>query len=314
MGYNVKITNYGNEMQIAYYPRGVHTSVKHYMTDDEKAEYEKADKLAFYDKYYKKDCYALSEVNLLDSDFTECSIEEEVIKYVENNALYHKQHSRTASADVKDMSKFNQARSVRRSKQSIYELARANTWNYFATFTFSDSSWRYDYDTCKKKLRKWFNHFKERHVNIEYLAVPEQHKDGAWHFHALIQGDLSAYLVDFVRKGIKTLPQYKYGRNEFERVKDEKRVANYITKYVTKGLLISINHKRRYIYSKGLLKPDTYEYDISDDYSLWDFIDGNFLADYDITYQKSYFHAESVIQYIQLKKKEQIFENQEKMS
>ena len=307
--YNVKIIDYGDELQINHYENGVNTSIKHYMTDDEKADFERKSKLSYYDKYFRSESYALSNAELQDNEFHEFNIEGAKIDYVETCTSYSKQRARASASDVADMSESNKARSVRRTCQSIYELTRMNDWNYFATFTFADT-WRYDYEICKKKLSQWFNNLKKRYCDIEYLAVPERHKDGAYHFHALIQGDLSKYLVDGYRKGRYILPLYKFGKNEFEIVRDRYKVANYITKYITKELLVSVNHKRRYIYSKGLLKPKIYEYQISDDYTLCDFILGNF-PEYSMTHQKIYEHGGGKIQYIQLKKDEQPTENEQ---
>lgn len=299
--YNLKITDYGDEKQISFYPRGVKTSIKHDMTKAEREEYDKKRKLFLFDKYFRDDMLALSDVVLNDNNFHEVDLEKERIKYVETHVDYFKQSARTSSADFETRDKLNQNRSIIRTKQSIYNLTRANEWNYFATFTFSDNDYRYDYDLCKSKFRAWMHNFKNRCVDVEYLAVAEQHKDGAWHFHALIQGDLSEKLVRGVRNNTFTLPQYNYGINEFEKVRDRYRVSNYITKYITKSFLSKIRNKQRFLYSRGLNKPVTSEHVISDVYTLCDFIQNNY-PDYTMTYQKTVEFAESYIQYIQIRK------------
>lgn len=299
--YNLKITDYGDEKQISFYPKGINTSIKHDMTKAEKEEYEREKMLSLYEKYYKNDMLALSELDLSDLDFTEVDIEKERMLYVKNHFEYYKQSSRTTPADFENRDALNQARSIRRSIQNIYMLTRANDWNYFSTFTFSDRDYRYDYVTCKQKFSKWMNNFRNRHAGIDYLAVPEQHKDGAWHFHCLIKGDLSSKLVKGVHTNRYILPHYKLGINEFEIVRDRYRVANYITKYITKDLLSKVENKQRYIYSAGLKRPIITEHQITDSYSLFQFIDGNF-PEYTMTHQKTCEYAESFIQYIQLRK------------
>jgi Rad3-related DNA helicase len=148
------------------------------------------------------------------------------------------------SPDVK--AERNEARSLRRAVQTIYEYSRANHWDYFATFTLNDQSYRYDYKTSKNKLSKWFNHFKDRKcTDLKYLCVPEQHKDGAWHFHALLSGTLEPY-IELNQNGYPSLSAYTLGFTTIEAVRDSNRVANYITKYVTKGLLSGVENAQRY--------------------------------------------------------------------
>lgn len=230
--------------------------------------------------------------------------EKEKEKRDKANSNNNKQLSKCTQIDVADMSKNNQARSVRRTIQSIYQIARANNFDYFATFTFSDSSYRYNYDECKSKMRKWFNNFKNRYSDIEYLAVPEMHKDCAWHFHALIKGNLQPFLVQGVHTDRYILPCFTYGINEVEPIKDSNRCSSYITKYITKELAVNTNHKRRYIYSKGLNKPDVRELYVDDErMSLYEFI-ANHFPEYTMTYQKNVETAGYKVNYIQLAKKE----------
>lgn len=195
--------------------------------------------------------------------------------------------------------KNNQIRSTRRTKQTIYEIARSNNWDYFATFTFAKD--RFDYDKCKKQLRKFFNNFKEQKMNkqFEYLCVPELHEDGAIHFHALLQGNLKPYLALKMGEKCKyVLKPYNLGISEIEPVRNRYRVSNYITKYVTKGLLVQIANKRRFFYSAGLKKPHK-EY-FAFDGNLVDFLEANF-PDFEIAHQ--YRSAKFMAQYVQLQRK-----------
>lgn len=146
MKYNVKVTEYNNEIQLTVYSAYIHK------TDEE--------------------------------------VKDEIVKrYTE----FDKQYTPTDEQDILSRIKTNQVRSMRRSKQVIYQICRANEWNYFATFTFASD--RYDYESCKRRLQYFLNNFSKRKTHIEYLVIPEQHKDGAWHFHSLIQGDLSEFLT-----------------------------------------------------------------------------------------------------------------------
>ena len=41
-----------------------------------------------------------------------------------------------STSTSEETTQFNKIRSLRRTKQTIYDLARCNDWQYFATFTF----------------------------------------------------------------------------------------------------------------------------------------------------------------------------------
>lgn len=260
--YNTKIIFYNEEIQISKYNYGVSVSVNHYKTEEEKKE-------------------SLGDGTI---DFADCE-----------------QYIRSATTDFADRNKDNQVRSLRRSMQSIYEIARSNNFDYFATFTFSQS-YRYDYDTCKKKFLKWLKNFKARKCyDIEWLCVPEQHKDGAWHFHAMFQGDLSAHLVAGVHAGRYIISAYRLGINEIEPIRNSNRCASYITKYITKDLALSLKNRRRYFYSAGLKKPESKEIYLSDDIDLFEFISDHF-PDYLLTYNKLVETHGYRVNYIQLAK------------
>ena len=260
MAYNCKCIFYNDEIQINKYNYGISVSENHYKSREEIEE----------------------------------SLKDGTIDFEDNQ-----QYSRIASADFADRDKANQARSLRRSMQSIYEIARSNSFDFFATFTFAEN--RYDYDCCKKKLLQWLKNFQKRKARIEWLCVPEQHADGAWHFHAMIKGDMSDYLVAGVHAGRYIIPSYRFGINEVEPIRDSNRCASYITKYITKELALFLKNKRRYFYSAGLEKPVSKEFYLADDADIYEFIAGNF-PEYMLTYNKLVETHGYRVNYIQLAK------------
>lgn len=220
----------------------------------------------------------------------------------ETVVMSDKQSFISREKSIKDSDKNNNVRSVRRSKQSIYEIARANEWDYFVTFTMCND--RYNYDLCKSRLLKFLNNFKMRKVpDMEYLIVPEQHSDLAWHFHGLIRGNIDMYLSDTWRKDRFEIVGYKLGKCEVEKVKDTHRIASYITKYITKELANSLKNKRRYFYSKGIKKGDSVEMLVASDISNIDFVLGNF-PEYEITYVRTTEYNGNRIDYIQLRRQD----------
>lgn len=161
--------------------------------------------------------------------------------------------------------------SLGRSKNAVYDYARSNVWSYFLTFTLSPEVVdRYDFNACKKKLQKWLDNFKQRKCpSFEYLIVPEQHKDGAWHFHGLSFGLPDNMLVDsghFDKKGniIYNFPAYNLGFSTATKIQDTKRASSYIIKYIEKTI-DSIASGKRYFVSHGVKKPDVKTYTMTDE-------------------------------------------------
>lgn len=163
-----------------------------------------------------------------------------------------------------------------RAKKKIFDYSRANRWEWFLTFTFSQEKVnRSDYDECKKKLTKWLNHMSQRYCDgkLKYLCVPELHRDGRnWHFHGLLSecGNIkfeNSGHIDKKGRIIYNLPQFKFGFTTATAVTDTDKVSFYITKYITKSACIKLQRRQRYLASKNLEMPyeETYiAYNIQD--------------------------------------------------
>lgn len=148
--------------------------------------------------------------------------------------------------------------STTRSKNKIYSIARSNTWDYFITLTFNkDKVNRYDYESCCNKLKNWLDRYRRECLDLHYLIVPEQHKDGAWHFHGLISGGDYSSFVDSGKKDKKNviynIDNYKLGFTTATRIRDTLKASSYICKYITKDCYKNIpTGKKRYWYSKNI--------------------------------------------------------------
>jgi len=157
--------------------------------------------------------------------------------------------------------------SQKRSKQMVLEYLRANKWDWFVTLTFApDKADRYNYDDCYKKLKNWLNRIKQKKcTDIKYLFIPEQHKDGAWHFHGVIACADEAALGIFqgAVPEIYNITSYKLGFSSASRVKDSKRVSTYVSKYMTKALIECTYGRHRYIRSSNLQSAEVMDYNIT---------------------------------------------------
>ena len=81
-------------------------------------------------------------------------------------------------------------RSMRRARAKLRRLALSNEFTHFVTLTLDKEKVdRYDPKAIMQKVNICLDNLVRRH-GLKYILVPEQHKDGAYHFHGFIAGDL----------------------------------------------------------------------------------------------------------------------------
>ena len=160
-------------------------------------------------------------------------------------------------------------RSLRRSTVSVKDIIVTNKWDYWCTFTFNPNKVnRYDFDKVSTKMHLWL----KRQPDLKYIIVPEQHKDGAFHFHALISNYTGSLKPTKKRtKHGQSIFSANFGSgfHEFVKLDDNNlAIAQYMTKqYMTKNNLM-LRGRKRYWTSKGLDKPHTLINGL-DLYGLW---------------------------------------------
>jgi hypothetical protein len=87
-------------------------------------------------------------------------------------------------------------RARRRARSAVRDLAMCNDFVYFVTFTLDKSKVnRYDVAEITRKLNNWLDNNVRRH-GLKYVLVPELHKDGAVHFHGLINAAEGMKITD----------------------------------------------------------------------------------------------------------------------
>jgi hypothetical protein len=156
---------------------------------------------------------------------------------------------------------------IARSRSKIFEYGYCNDWQHFFTTTLDAKKYdRYDLDKFKKDLSQWLRNYGKKHkIKIDYLYIAEQHKDGAWHVHGLLNGLSEEHLSEFVEgvhpqklidAGYKNwLPlAKKFGWVTFDKIKNKEAICKYITKYVTKSMATRNEELGAHLYyvSKGL--------------------------------------------------------------
>lgn len=149
---------------------------------------------------------------------------------------------------------------LKRVKDRVFDITYCNPWAYFLTVTFdpkeTDSK---DPQQVMEKLNKWLDNRVQRD-DLQYLLIPEYHKKGGIHCHALINdtlrlSDSGTVTVDGIKKPMRrekalklglpetklhtvyNVPQWKYGfSTAIPTYGEPAALAVYMTKYVTKDL------------------------------------------------------------------------------
>lgn len=149
------------------------------------------------------------------------------------------------------------AESLSRTRNKIFELAMCNCWDYFFTGTLDKNKYdRYDLDKFHKDFTRMIVKLNEKKgLHIKFLIIPEQHKDGAWHFHGLLYG-LPFNELSLFRDDLYNWSRYdkKFGFSSLSKVKNKVAVNKYILKYITKDLSCSVSEVGAHMYyrSRGL--------------------------------------------------------------
>lgn len=232
-------------------------------------------KFSIYSRSIQKKVSSESETESVDSEF---SFSPDGIGYLEKNPFTGQVFFKVPNdgefydistpSDKRKSSSFSERAiysSLIRSKQAIYKYARQVNWEYFITLTFSPEVVdRFDFDSCMKKSRQWFNNQQKRYASdLQYLYVPEMHESGAWHIHGLVARVGSMSFVDSGHRDhgklIYNLSGWRFGFSTATLIEDTKRVANYVTKYVTKDLVALSKGKSRYYRSRNIPEPQVDE-------------------------------------------------------
>lgn len=150
-------------------------------------------------------------------------------------------------------------RSARRAAQMLREYALCNPLPLFVTFTLDGQKIdRYDPKVITKKLNQWLDN-RVRRKGLKYLLVAEWHKDGAIHFHGLMNDVMprkdSGTIIppgggrpkkprskkqrgEWLNGGgqiVYNLPDWSLGFSTAVFIKgDYHQTVNYVCKYITK--------------------------------------------------------------------------------
>lgn len=149
--------------------------------------------------------------------------------------------------------------SVRRTRTVLSDLCLCNQFDLFCTFTFDPA--RYNSKNllaCRRYMNTWIRNAKERHSpDLKFIIVPELHKSGAIHFHALLRG-FEGQLKDSKHtangRKVYNIKNWHFGFSTAVYIDNLQAVSSYIKKYITKDMLL-LPGKKRYFCSQNLIRP-----------------------------------------------------------
>lgn len=167
--------------------------------------------------------------------------------------------------------------SLKRTRKKFVDYAMNNPFEWFCTWTLAprEGRDRLSLPEAGRAFAMAVKHFNRKYnCKLSYIVIPEQHKDGSWHFHGLMGNVPAVALTAFQRS--RHNPPYirsklakgevvyklqffedKLGWNTLEPIESKEAVVRYCTKYITKELLEAkvTKNTRLLIASQGLEKP-----------------------------------------------------------
>lgn len=158
------------------------------------------------------------------------------------------------AADKDSMDEATLAKSRQRSRRVVKIKCRSGQVDRLLTLTYRENE--RDYDKCLADFKRFVRLMRKRFgEGFYYVAVPEEQKRGAIHFHLAIKG---FYPINTVRRvwrkavgdefatgsdsvgNVDITNPRKHGKASW----NPTRIAQYISKYVTKNETVGFNRKR----------------------------------------------------------------------
>jgi hypothetical protein len=148
----------------------------------------------------------------------------------------------------------NEDRAVRRARSSMRKKVLAHGLDHLLTLTYRENVT--DFQRANDDLSRFMRLLKKHRPEFHYVAVPEQQKRGAWHWHLAVKGRQD---VDLLRtlwhqvagEGNIDVQKPKAGQNR------RLGLVKYLSKYLAKGFELGLRelNGHRYRSSLGMTVP-----------------------------------------------------------
>lgn len=150
---------------------------------------------------------------------------------------------------------------ISRARSKVFEYGYCNEWDYFVTLTIDKRKYdRTDLKRYYKDFSIFLNNYRRTGTKVQYLLIPELHKDGhSWHMHGFISGLPPEELTKNSNSYLEWKPyRERFGYMSIDKIRSREGAARYITKYVNKALQTSVKEVGAHLYycSKGLKKAE----------------------------------------------------------
>lgn len=167
-------------------------------------------------------------------------------------------------------------KNINRAKFEMQRIAKANEKEFktFLTLTYSENE--KDIEKANKHLHSFLVYIKKLKNDFKYICVPEFQKRGAVHFHLLTNinyTDFTLLSKEEIKLWSPSSKKWEIGRNikgwnkGYNLIKDISdksfNIVGYISKYMTKDIDNRLWGKRKYHYSRNLIKPTVSYLDIN---------------------------------------------------
>lgn len=178
-------------------------------------------------------------------------------------------HSSNHISESKETLEENRLKHIYEVKRKLGDYARNNEFDHFWTLTFDPKMCGKDNDYRFTEMADWLRKERKRAKRqgkeFRYIFVPEFHtgsgeNGGTIHWHG-VTGGYCPRLVDSGKKfkgsKVYNCETWAYGFTNVQKVRSKIKVANYITKYITKDFINSPvrKGKKKYWSSKNLTLP-----------------------------------------------------------
>lgn len=150
---------------------------------------------------------------------------------------------------------------VSRAKRTIFDYIMCNDFNFFLTLTFDPKVLRADdLSVSNVRVKEFLRRCRRIMPDFSYIIVPERHKSGRVHYHAVINVDhkLRPQLVPIrIRNKLEyRIALWDNGFSMVSEINDKLDAAKYLSKYLSKTFEKGQGLGRKRLYSsKGLRRP-----------------------------------------------------------